>query len=162
MSHKLDESLRDGTLVRHKDKGYQGKIEGTTSIKACFTRNGTSLQAPVTKETFQYRISIAGESIRQIAPLEDLEVLDAAGDIDCVACHQRFYTKPGVVGKPCGRCACGGWICPVCMACQTEEAAQNKETGCVYQRKRFLKLANNKKTSGATGVRRGIVGSEGR
>jgi hypothetical protein len=155
MSHKLDESLRDGSLVRHKDKGYQGKIEGTTSIKACFTRGGASLQASMTKETFQYRISIAGESIRQIAPLEDLEVLDAAEEINCVACHERFYTKPGVVGKPSGRCACGGWICPLCMACQTEEAAQNKETVCTYQRKRFLKLANSKKISGATDMQRG-------
>jgi hypothetical protein len=162
MADKLDESLRDGTLVRHKDKGYQGKIEGTTSIKACFTKGGAALQASVTKETFQYRISIAGESIRQIAPLEDLEVLDAAEEVDCVACHERFYTKPGMVGKPCGRCACGGWICPACMACQTEEAVRNKKTECIDQRKRFLKLANSKKSAGAAGVLRGIVGSKGR
>jgi hypothetical protein len=155
MSHKLGESLRDGTLVRHKEKGYQGKIEGTTSIKACFTRGGESLQTSVTKETFQYRISIAGESIRQIAPLEDLEVLDAAEEIGCVACHERFYTKPGLVRMPSGRCACGGWICPLCMSCQTQEAAQNKKTVCPYQRKRFLKLANSKKTLGAIGVQRG-------
>jgi hypothetical protein len=153
MSDKLDASLRDGTLVRHKDKGYQGKIEGTTSIKACFTRGGVLLQAPVTKEIFQYRILVAGELMRQIAPLEDLEVLDAVEEINCVACHKRFYTKPGLVGKPCGRCACGGWICPVCTACQTEEAAQNKATGCTHQRKRFLKkLANDKKTSPDSGV----------
>jgi len=148
MPDKRDASLRDGTLVRHKNKGYQGKIEGTTSIKACFTRGGAALPVPVTKENFQYRISVDGESMRQVAPLEDLEILDAAAETNCVACHRRFYTKPGLLGKPCGRCACGGWICPVCMACQTEEAARNQATGCIHQRKRFLrKLSNKKKTS---------------
>ncbi len=148
MSDKHEAILRDGTVVRHKNKGYQGKIEGTTAIKACFTRGGAALQVAMTKETFQYRISVAGESMRHIAPLEDLEILDAAVEINCVACHRCFYTKPGLLGKPCGRCACGGWICPVCMACQTEEAAQNQVTGCVHQRKRLLrKLANEKKTS---------------
>jgi hypothetical protein len=148
MSDKLAAGLRDGTLVRHKDRGYEGKIEGTTSIKACFTRRGASLQGPATKEIFQYRISVAGEAMRQIAPLEDLEILDAATEISCVACQKSFYTKPGLAGKPCGRCACGGWICPVCMTCQTEEAAQNKATACIHQRKRFSrKLANDKKIS---------------
>jgi hypothetical protein len=148
MSDKLEAGLRDGTLVRHKAKGYQGKIEGTTSIKACFTKGGAALQTTVTKETFQYRISVAGESLRRIAPLEDLEVLAAAIEMDCCACHQHFYSKPDVAGKPCGRCVCGGWICPACLACQTEEAAQNKTTGCKYQRKRLLrKLASDKKSS---------------
>ncbi len=147
MSDKRDVSLRDGTLVRHKNKGYQGTIEGTTSIKACFTRGGAAVQPSLSKETFQYRISVAGESMRQVAPLEDLEILDAAAETNCVACHRAFYTKPGLLGKPCGRCACGGWICPVCMACQTEEAARNQATGCTQQRKRFLrKVANGKKT----------------
>ncbi len=151
MSDKHEDSLRDGTLVRHKSRGYEGKIEGTTSIKACFTRGGATLPMPATKETFQYRISVAGESMRQIAPLEDLEILDAAAEVNCVACHKRFHTKPGLLGKPCGRCACGGWICPACMACQTEEAAQNKATGCIHQRKRFLrKFANGKKASRPT------------
>ncbi len=148
MSNKVEVDLRDGTLVRHKTEGYQGQIEGTTSIKACFTRHGESLSATVTKETFQYRILVAGQSMRQVAPLEDLEVMEAAAQINCIACHKPFQTKPGLVGKPCGRCACGGWICPACMACQTEEAAQNKTTGCRYQRKRFLKkLANGRKAS---------------
>ena len=78
MSDKTETTLRDGTLVRHRSNGYQGKIEGTTSIRACFTRGGTSVQAATSKETFQYRISVAGESMRQVAPLEDLEVLEAA------------------------------------------------------------------------------------
>ncbi len=145
MSDKRDISLRDGTLVRHKNKGYQGTIEGTTSIKACFTSGGAALPIPATKETFQYRISVAGESMRQVAPLEDLEILDAAAEVNCVACHSSFYTKPGLLGKPCGRCACGGWICPTCMACQTEEAAQNKATACIHQRKRFLRKSANQK-----------------
>jgi hypothetical protein len=88
---------------------------------------------------FQYRISVAGESMRQVAPFEDLEVLEAAAQISCIACHEQFQTKPGLVGKPSGRCACGNWICPVCMACQTEDAAKNKATACLYQRKRFSK-----------------------
>jgi hypothetical protein len=148
MANKTDAGLRDGTLVRHKHTGYQGKIEGTTSIKACFTTGGALLQGTLTKETFQYRISVAGESMRHIAPLEDLEVIEAAKELTCFACHRNFYNKPGLVGKPCGRCACGGWICPVCMACQTPEAAQNKATSCAYQRKRFLrKTAGDKKSS---------------
>ena len=149
MSDKGDASLRDGTLVRHKSKGYQGRIEGTTSIKECFTKGGAALLMPMTKEIFQYRILVAGESMRQIAPLEDLEILDAAVEINCVACQKPFYTKPGLLGKPCGRCVCGGWICPVCMACQTAEAAQNKATSCIHQRKRISrKLADDKKGSG--------------
>ena len=149
MSDKSDASLRDGTLVRHKSKGYQGTIEGTTSIKACFTRGGAALPITMTKETFQYRISVPGESMRQIAPLEDLEILEAAAEINCVACQKPFHTKPGLLGKPGGRCACDGWICPVCLACQTAEAAQDKARGCTHQRKRMLrKSTNDKKRSG--------------
>ena len=43
MEEKREISLRDGTVVRHKNKGYEGKIEGTTAIKACFTRAGMLL-----------------------------------------------------------------------------------------------------------------------
>ena len=64
MSDKTETTLRDGTLVRHRSNGYQGKIEGTTSIRACFTRGGTSVQTATSKETFQYRILVAGESMR--------------------------------------------------------------------------------------------------
>ena len=139
MSDKLEMTLRDGTLVRHRSHGYQGKIEGTTSIRACFTKGGAALQPAASKETFQYRISVAGESMRQIAPLEDLEVLEAVAEIICVACHKQFQSKPGLVGKPCGHCSCGNWICPVCLACQTEEAAKSKATACLHQRKRMSK-----------------------
>lgn len=146
MSDVFTSNLREGTLVRHRDKGYQGTIEGTTAIKACFTKKGASLQTPITKESFQYRIVVAGEAMRQIAPLEDLEVLALAAVIGCVACHKPFCTKPALAGKPGGRCVCDGWICPVCLACQTVEAAHNKATACAQQRKRFSrKAANGKK-----------------
>jgi hypothetical protein len=146
MADKAEVSLRDGTLVRHKMKGYEGKIEGTTAIKACFTRGGVLLDVPVSKEAFQYRVAVNGAAMRGIAPAEDLEILDAATAIVCVRCHKSFYTKPGVAGKAGGRCACGGWICPVCLGCQAEEAANDKKTSCMNQRKRFLKKnANDKK-----------------
>jgi len=146
MAENIGISLRDGTLVRHKKKGYEGKIEGTTAIKACFTRDGALLEMPVTKEAFQYRVAVSGESMRHIAPFDDLEILDAAAEILCVRCHKTFHTKPGLTAKPCGRCACGGWICPVCMGCQSEDAAEDKKTSCISQRKRFLKkLAKEKK-----------------
>jgi len=145
MPNSIEINLRDGTLVRHKTKGYEGKIEGTTAIKACFTRGGALLETPITKEAFQYRVVVDGLSMRYIAPGEDLEILDAAEAILCIRCQKSFYSKPGLTGKAGGRCACGAWICPVCMGCQTEEAAQNKATSYTHQRKRFLKkLASEK------------------
>jgi hypothetical protein len=146
MADRVEFNLRDGTLVRHKTQGYEGKIEGTTAIKTCFTRGGASLQALNTKEAFQYRVVVNGESMRYIAPFEDLEILDAVETILCDRCHKSFYTKPGLTDKPCGRCACGSWICPVCLGCQSEAAAMDKATSCSHQRKRLLKkLASNKK-----------------
>jgi len=146
MVEKIDISLRDGTLVRHKMMGYEGKIEGTTAIKTCFTRGGILLAAPITKESYQYRVVVTGATMRFIAPVDDLEILDAATAISCVRCQKSFYTRPGLVGKACGRCACGGWICPVCMGCQSEETAKDKQKACIHQRKRFLKkVANDKK-----------------
>ena len=146
MADRVDTGLRDGTLVRHKKHGYEGRIEGTTAIKACFTKGGDALGMPLSKEVFQYRVAVNGESMRHVAPVDDLEILDAATGILCVRCNQAFYTKPGLAGKATGRCACGGWICPVCLGCQSEDAAQNKATSCLHQRKRFLKkIANSKK-----------------
>lgn len=146
MADKIDLGLRDGTLVRHKKKGYEGKIEGTTAIKACFTRGGALLAWPGAKEAFQYRVAVSGQSMRHIAPVNDLEILDAAAEILCVRCRRPFHTKPGLAGKAGGRCACGGWICPVCMGCRKDDAAENKATSCLNQRKRFLrKLAKVKK-----------------
>jgi hypothetical protein len=146
MGNRVEISLRDGTMVRHKQRGYQGKIEGTTAIKTCFTRGGALLDVPTTKEAFQYRVAVSGESMRHIAPVEDLEILDAAEAILCIRCHQNFYSKPGLAGKAGGRCACGGWICPVCLGCQAEDAVEGRSRSCADQRKRFLKkLANEKK-----------------
>ena len=146
MGDKVEISLRDGTLVRHKNKGYEGAIEGTTAIKTCFTKGGNLLDTPMSKEAFQYRVVVSGMSIRYIAPVEDLEILDAAAEIACVRCHQTFCSKPGLAGKACGRCACGGWICPVCLGCQAEDLSNEKSRSCASQRKRFAKrIANDKK-----------------
>ena len=135
-------SLQDGTLVRHKVMGYHGTIEGRTEIKTCFTRGGVVLTMPLAKETFQYRVVVSGESMRHIAPAEDLEIIDAMAEIVCFRCHYAFRSKPGILDKAGGRCQCGGWICPACMACQTESSEP-----CVKQRKRMLKkLANDKKS----------------
>jgi hypothetical protein len=139
MAERIDVTLRDGTLVRHKMKGYEGKIEGTTAIKGCFTKGGALLEPPVSKEIFQYRVVVSGMSMRYIAPVDDLEVLDAVTEIRCVRCSKAFYSKPGIKNKAGGRCACGGWICPVCLGCQTDDAAKDKATSCVSQRKRFQK-----------------------
>lgn len=145
MSNQIESSLRDGTLVRHKIRGYEGKIEGTTAIKACFTHGGAAPETPPSKEALQYRIAVNGETMRHIAPLQDLEIIDAATSIQCVRCQKSFTSKPGLSAKACGRCVCGGWICPVCLGCQSEEAAKNKATACVSQRKRFLKKQANEK-----------------
>lgn len=137
-------SLQDGTVVRHKVIGYQGTIEGKTEIKTCFTRGGALLAIPPAKEAFQYRVVVSGETMRHIAPAEDLEILDAMTEVVCFRCHYGFRTKPGVVDKASGRCQCGGWICPACMACQTVEAPEQSQ--CLKQRKRMVKkLADEKK-----------------
>jgi hypothetical protein len=142
--------LQDGTLVRHRIQGYQGRIEGTTAIKACFTRRGALLAMPTAKEAFQYRVVVTGEAMRHIAPAEDLEVLEEEKriDVSCFSCHSTFRTKPGLSDKPGGRCQCGGWICPSCLACQ-DASAESSKTGnspCVKQRQRLVRrLANEKK-----------------
>jgi hypothetical protein len=81
MAEKIDIILRDGTLVRHKIIGYEGKVEGTTAIKTCFTKGGALQVLPATKEAFQYRVAVSGLSMRYIAPIEDLEIIDAATEI---------------------------------------------------------------------------------
>lgn len=139
MENKVEISLRDGTVVRHRQRGYQGKIEGTTGIKSCFTSGGELLNVPMTKEPFQYRVAVSGESMRYIAPREDLEVLEAVEDVLCVRCRHTFHSKPALAGKAGGRCACGEWICPVCLGCRADEAADSKATACAAQRKRLLK-----------------------
>ena len=81
MIDKIQVSVADGTLVRHKTNGYEGKIEGITEIKACFTRGGVLLATPLTKEPFQYRVVVTGESMRHIAPVEDLEILEETAEV---------------------------------------------------------------------------------
>jgi hypothetical protein len=145
MADKIKINLQDGTLVRHRIQGYQGRIEGITQIKACFTKGGAALALALAKEPFQYRVAVKGESMRHIAPADDLEVIEEeqALEVSCFSCLSSFHTKPGVLGKPGGRCECGGWICPACWACQ----APTEGSPCLKQRKRLVrKHAKGKKT----------------
>ena len=149
MSEKrVEVKLQDGTLIRHKVAGYEGRIEGTTEIKTCFTVRGEVLANPTTKQLFQYRVVVKGESLRRIAPAEDFEILDGAVEVICPRCHCSFKSKPGLVEKPGGRCQCGGWICPTCLACQAmnDAPAKSRQSPCVKQRKRLaMRLAIQKK-----------------
>jgi hypothetical protein len=139
--------LQDGTLIRHKVAGYEGRIDGTTEIKSCFTERGTLLGNRVTKQTFQYRVLVAGEMLRRIAPLEDLEIVEEAAAAMCPSCQFTFRGKPGFPDKPGGRCQCGGWICPRCWACQdtSEKASSKGQSPCLNQRKRLVKRMAAKK-----------------
>lgn len=143
--------LRDGTLVEHKTDGYRGRIEGITEIKSCFTRGGVALPYATAKETFQYRVAVTGETMRHIAPAEDLEVLfeEARVNVTCPACHAVFRTKPGTANKPAGRCECGGWICPECLACDASTPEPRiRQNGCVKQPQR-IKRRRAKHKSGS-------------
>ncbi len=148
--NKVEIKLQDGTLIRHKVAGYEGRIEGTTQIKSCFTRGGELLAHPTTKELFQYRVMVEGESLRRIAPAEDFEILDGVVEVICSKCDGSFQSKPELAGKPRGRCLCGGWICPTCLACQdvNEEAAKSRRSPCPKQQKRLAaRLAIQKKAA---------------
>ena len=58
--------IENDTLVRHKILGYEGLVDGQTSMKLIFTgERGCA---------FQYRIKIFGQDKRFIAPEEDLEI----------------------------------------------------------------------------------------
>jgi hypothetical protein len=148
------EKLRDGTLVQHKVEGYRGRINGITGIKSCFTRRG-ALVGTNTKETFQYRVAVAGEPMRHIAPAEDLEILEEeqSAKVLCFSCQSIFVSKPGKSNKPAGRCECGGWICPACLVCQptSEEGAA---TRCKKQRSRLIRKQAKKTKSVETEVDR--------
>ncbi len=142
MSERIDPiKLQDGTLIRHKVAGYQGRIDGTTEIKTCFTARGELLVKFNAKQTFQYRVAIKGESMRRIAPCEDLEILEGTAEVICPCCHSSFQTRPGFADKPRGRCECGGWICPSCLACQdtNKGTAQSRQSSCIKQRRRLLR-----------------------
>jgi len=134
--------LEDGTLIRHNVEGYEGRIDSTTQIQSCFTAGGVLLSRPDNRQTFQYRVLVQGESLRRIAPAEDFQILDGVVQVACLGCRYTFSSKPGLAGKPGGRCQCGGWICPSCSACQDI----NVKSPCLKQRKRFVKnLAGVKK-----------------
>jgi len=148
--NKVEVKLEDGTLIRHKVAGYEGRIEGTTKIQSCFTLKGELLPHPNSKQLFQYRIMVEGESLRRIAPADDFEILEAVVDVICPACHVAFQSKPGLTAKPRGRCKCGGWICPTCLACQeiNVEGSKGRRSPCPSQRKRIAaKLAFQQKAT---------------
>ena len=148
MSERIDQDkLQDGTLIRHKVMGYEGRIDGTTEIKSCFTSGGKAMERPSTGQAFQYRVFVEGESLRRIAPSQDLEILDGVVDIVCLSCHSSFRTKPGLADKPGGRCQCGAWICPSCLACRStgEETAKGKQSACSMEKKRLLRKSSAKK-----------------
>ncbi|HEX9445168.1 MAG TPA: hypothetical protein VGA73_13670 [Candidatus Binatia bacterium] len=139
---RAEVKLQDGTLIRHKLMGYEGRTDGTTTLKSCFTRDGESIGNAPAKQAFQYRVLVAGETMRRIAPIEDLEVLEGVTEIACPACHFSFHSRPGFANKPAGRCSCGGWICPACSMCQ-------EKAPCAKQRLRLARkaVANKKPKS---------------
>ena len=148
--NKVEVKLEDGTLIRHKVAGYEGRIEGTTKIQSCFTLKRELLPHPNSKQLFQYRVMVEGESLRRIAPADDFEILEAVVDVICPACHVAFQSKPGLADKPRGRCKCGGWICPTCLACQemNDERGKARRSPCPSQRKRIAtRLAFQKKAT---------------
>ena len=152
--HKVIEvtKLPAGTLIRHKTTGYQGRIDGITEIKTCFTRGGALAVGVTTRDTFQYRVEIEGEPMRRIAPAEDLEILEGVVDVVCAACSYSFHSKPGVGNKAGGRCPCGGLICPVCLSCQAgnAEGAAPSKVACLKQSARKArKLAAQRKAKRA-------------
>ena len=61
--------FEDGSLVKHKDLGYEGLIDGRTSLKMLYTGNRQC--------EFQYRIKVPDQDKRFIAPEEDLKMLKA-------------------------------------------------------------------------------------
>ena len=143
--------LQDGTLIRHKVAGYEGRIDGTTEIKSCFTTAGELLTKSSSGQTFQYRVLVAGESMRRIAPAADLEILEGVASVVCLSCGYFFHSKPALENKPGGRCQCGGWICPACLACQgiNNKTDRSGAPVCLKQRSRQTrKLAARRKSRG--------------
>jgi hypothetical protein len=72
-------------------------------------------------------------------------------EIICPSCHCSFQSKPGLAGKPRGRCQCGGWICPKCLACQNtnEEPAKSQRSSCLKQQKRVATRLAIQKAAGS-------------
>jgi len=142
MPDRVDEViLQNGTVIRHKVAGYEGRIDGTTEIKACFTAGGELLGKSTPKQIFQYRVAVPGESMRRIAPAEDLEILEGKVRVVCPACHGAYQSRPGFLGKPGGRCQCGEWICPMCLSCQgtSRDSVKGGQSACLNQRKRLVR-----------------------
>jgi hypothetical protein len=144
--------LSDGTLVRHRTAGYLGRIDGVTAIQGCFTQSGAPMPVAIAKERFQYRIFVKGEKMRRIAPLRDLEVLDAttAVQITCLNCQTVFSGATNVIDKPGGLCGCGAWICPECLHCGSSDDKREPGDSCPSQRKRLLNKAMNEKRAKRT------------
>lgn len=61
--------FEDNTLVKHKKLGYEGLIDGQTNLRILFTGKKDCV--------FQYRIKIANQDKRFVAPKEDLKMLKA-------------------------------------------------------------------------------------
>ena len=80
--------LENDTLVKHKILGYEGLIDGQTSMKLVFTgERGCAAQ---------YRIKVLGQDKRFVAPEEDLEV----GNKDKEQELQRLFKKARLKRKP--------------------------------------------------------------
>ena len=155
MTTKIEELvLAAGTLVRHRVSSYVGRIDGVTAIQSCFTSLGAPVPMTASKDSFQYRVLVQGEKIRRIAPVRDLEIL-AEGirlKATCVSCRSTFSSDPSLMDKPGGLCACGGWICPQCLACQPAQdgSTESSLATCPNQRKRLLKKATRQKRATST------------
>jgi len=150
MGRKIAEmTLTDGTVVRHKATGYQGLIDGTTALQNCFTNKGLALTLPAITETFQYRIAVAGEKLRRVAPARDLEIIvvEQSAKITCSSCQAIFLSRPGVLNKIGGKCECGSWNCPACLVCAAPSAKASKSARvvCARQRNRIAKQQANHK-----------------
>ncbi len=79
--------IENDTLVRHKILGYEGLIDGQTSLKLLFTgERGCSAQ---------YRIKVLGQDKRFIAPEEDLEL----GNKDKEKELQSEFRKAGLKAR---------------------------------------------------------------
>lgn len=142
--------LSDGILVRHRTSGYIGRIDGVTALESCFTQSGAPMHMNTGKETFQYRVIVRGEKMRRIAPLRDLEVLDATTSVEvtCVNCAAAFSGTTTVSDKPGGLCECDGWICPECLHCQVSQQANAEDSikPCPSQRRRLVKKTVSSKS----------------
>ena len=150
MARKIAEmALTDGTVVRHKVNGYRGLIDGTTALQNCFTNKGIALTLPAIAETFQYRIAVAGEKLRRVAPARDLEIVavEQRAEIVCLSCEAVFLSRPGVLNKVGGKCECGSWICPACLVCgaPSVKASKGARVICARQRNRIAKQQANHK-----------------